>query len=197
MLRNQPLCMYQYSRMFGTARIPTESGCQIGQDPNSKHIVVLCRGQFYWFDCMDENNDLIMTEKDVALNLQVIVDDAEQTPIQEAAKGAIGVLSTENRKVWSGLRDVLMREEGSNNAECLSIVDSALFVVCLDYTEPVDVSQLCGNMLCGTNEVIKGVQVGTCTNRWYDKLQIIVCKNGSAGINFEHTGVDGSKAPKK
>ncbi|RMZ91342.1 hypothetical protein DV736_g1421, partial [Chaetothyriales sp. CBS 134916] len=190
-IRGTPLDMYQFSRMFGTARVPTEHGCVIGQDSDSKHVVVMCRGQFYWFDVLDENNDLIMGEKDLAVNLQVIVDDAMQTPIQEAAKGAIGVLSTENRKTWSGLRDVLMREEGSNNAECLNIVDTALFVVCLDYTEPVDASQLCGNMLCGTNEVVKGVQVGTCTNRWYDKLQIIVCKNGSAGINFEHTGVDG------
>ena len=190
-LRGTPLDMFQYSRMFGTARVPTDSGCIIGQDSDSKHIVVMCRGQFYWFDVLDMNNDLIMTEKDLALNLQVIVDDAEQTPIQDAAKGALGVLSTENRKIWSGLRDVLTREEGSNNAECLGTVDSALFMVCLDYSEPVDISQLCGNMLCGTNEVVKGVQVGTCTNRWYDKLQIIVCKNGSAGINFEHTGVDG------
>jgi carnitine O-acetyltransferase len=190
-VRGQPLDMFQYSRMFGTARVPTDSGCVIGQDSDSKHVVVMCRGQFYWFDVLDSNNDLIMTEKDVALNLQVIVDDAEQTPIQDAARGAIGVLSTENRKIWSGLRDVLTRDEGSNNAECLNIVDSALFMICLDYTEPADTSQLCGNMLCGTNEVVKGVQVGTCTNRWYDKLQIIVCKNGSAGINFEHTGVDG------
>lgn len=190
-LRGQPLDMYQYSKMFGTARVPTDAGCMIGQDSDSKHLVVMCRGQFYWFDVLDDNNDLIMSEKDLAINLQVIVDDAEQTPIQDAAKGAIGVLSTENRKIWSSLRDVLLRDEGSNNAECLNIIDSALFMVCLDYTEPTDVSQLCGNMLCGTNEVIKGVQVGTCTNRWYDKLQIIVCKNGSAGINFEHTGVDG------
>ncbi len=190
-LRGTPLDMFQYSRMFGTARVPTDSGCIIGQDSDSKHVVVMCRGQFYWFDVLDMNNDLIMTEKDLALNLQVIVDDAEQTPIQDAGKGALGVLSTENRKIWSGLRDVLTREEGSNNAECLNTVDSALFVVCLDYSEPIDISQLCGNMLCGTNEIAKGVQVGTCTNRWYDKLQIIVCKNGSAGINFEHTGVDG------
>ena len=68
--------MYQYSRLFGTARIPTENGCQIGQDPTSKHIVVLCHGQFYWFDVLDDNSDLIMTEKDVALNLAVIIDDA-------------------------------------------------------------------------------------------------------------------------
>jgi carnitine O-acetyltransferase len=56
------------------------------------------------------------------------------------------------------------------------------------------------------------VQVGTCTHRWYDKvshrsrsllvsdpfcfffqfkLRIIVCTDDAAGINFEHTGVDG------
>lgn len=190
-VRGTPLCMYQYSRLFGTARIPTENGCHIGQDPDSKHIVVICHGQFYWFDVLDENSDLIMTEKDVSINLQTIVDDATQTPIQEAAKGALGVLSTENRKVWSHLRDVMTRDDGSNNADCLGIVDSALFVLCLDYTEPTSGADLCQNMLCGTSQVEKGVQTGTCTNRWYDKLQIIVCKNGSAGINFEHTGVDG------
>ena len=190
-VRGQPLDMYQYSRLFGTARIPTEHGCQIGQDPTSKHIVVLCHGQFYWFDVMDDNSDLIMSEKDIALNLSVIIEDAAELPIQEAAKGALGVLSTENRKVWSGLRDVLHREDGSNNSDCLNIVDSALFILCLDYTEPQTGSELCMNMLCGSSKVERGVQVGTCTNRWYDKLQIIVCKNGSAGINFEHTGVDG------
>ena len=191
MVRKQPLCMYQYSRLFGTARIPTENGCQIAQDPDSKHIVVMVRGQFYWFDTLDDNNDLIMTEHDVAKNLEAIVDDARQTPIQEAAKGAIGVLSTENRKIWSGLRDVISRDEGSNNAECLNIVDSSLFIVCLDHMEPADSSHSSMNMLCGTSEVDRGVQIGTCTNRWYDKMQIIVCANGSAGINFEHTGVDG------
>jgi carnitine O-acetyltransferase len=190
-VRGQPLCMYQYSRLFGTARIPTENGCQIGQDPTSKHIVVLCHGQFYWFDVLDDNSDHIMTEKDIALNLQVIIEDAQEVPIQEAAKGALGVLSTENRKVWSGLRDVLHREEYSNNSDSLNIVDSALFILCLDYTEPQTGAELCMNMLCGSSKVERGVQVGTCTNRWYDKLQIIVCKNGSAGINFEHTGVDG------
>nr|KMM67943.1 carnitine O-palmitoyltransferase 2 [Coccidioides posadasii RMSCC 3488] len=190
-VRGKPLCMFQYSRLFGTARVPTSNGCVIGQDSASKHLVIMCRGQFYWFDVLDENDDLIMSEKDISLNLSAIIEDAEQTPIQEAAKGAIGVLSTENRKVWSGLRDILNRQSGSNNADCLNIVDTALFVLCLDDAEPSNIAEICGNMLCGTSEVVKGVQIGTCTNRWYDKLQIIVCQNGSAGINFEHTGVDG------
>jgi carnitine O-acetyltransferase len=70
-------------------------------------------------------------------------------------------------------------------------VDNALFIVCLDDAAPGDLAELCANFLCGTYELDGGVQIGTCTNRWYDKLQIIVCADGAAGINFEHTGVDG------
>jgi carnitine O-acetyltransferase len=149
--------MYQYSRLFGTARIPTENGCQIGQDPGAKHVVVMARGQFYWFDVLDENSDLIMTEKDISLNLQVINDDSQQTPISEAAKSAVGVLSTENRKIWSSLRELIGKDEGSNNSDCLNIVDSALFILCLDYTEPLSSADLCMNMLCGTSEIERGV----------------------------------------
>jgi len=32
---------------------------------------------------------------------------------------------------------------------------------------------------------------GDGKNRWFDKLQIIVCKNGRAGLNMEHSGFDG------
>lgn len=189
--KGKPLCMYQISRLFGTARVPTDKGCQIIQDHESQHMVVVCHGQLYWFDVLDRDSDVVMTERDLALNLQTIIQDAAMTPVQEAAKGALGVLTTENRKVWSGLRKVLTRDAESNNADCLNMVDSALFVLCLDYTEPADAAALCQNMLCGSSEVKNGVQIGTCTNRWYDKMQIIVCNNGSAGINFEHTGVDG------
>lgn len=66
-----------------------------------------------------------------------------------------------------------------------------MFIVCLDDASPRDLADLCSNFLCGTYGLEGGVQVGTCTNRWYDKLQIIVCADGAAGINFEHTGVDG------
>lgn len=201
MVRNKPLCMYQYSRIFGTARISTANGCIMQSDASSKHIVVMARSQFYWFDVLDDNSDLVMTEKDLAQNFATIINDAQNTPVTEAAKGAVGVLTAENRRIWASLRELLTRdplddvaEDGpatvnssplSNNHECLQVIDSALFIVCLDYSEPQTPSDLAMNMLCGTNVIEKGVQVGTCTNRWYDKLQIIVTKNGSAGINFE------------
>ncbi|CAN6661886.1 putative mitochondrial carnitine O-acetyltransferase [Trichomonascus vanleenenianus] len=192
--KDSSLCMYQYSRLFGSARIPTSTGCVMQSYNASKHIVVICRSQFYWFDVLDDNNDLIMSEHDIALNFQSIIEDAQRTPITEACKGAVGVLTTENRRIWAQIRDDMMNsetEEESTNLECLKKIDWALFVVCLDNESPESLSDLSRNMLCGLSRVEKGVQVGTCTNRWYDKLQIIVTKNARAGINFEHTGVDG------
>lgn len=188
--RGKNLCMYQYSRMFGSARIPTSNGCVMETYNNSKHIVVICRSQFYWFDVLDDNNDLIMSEEDIALNFKSIIEDAENTAITEAVKGAVGVLTTENRRVWANIRDGIL-SEGTVNSEYLKKVDWALFIVCLDHAAPESLKDLAQNMLCGLSELEKGVQVGTLTNRWYDKLQIIVTKNAKAGVNFEHTGVDG------
>ncbi|KAF5386863.1 hypothetical protein D9615_002089 [Tricholomella constricta] len=194
-VRGTPLDMEQYKRLFGTSRIPTERGCVMDTKENSNHIVVLRRGQFYWFDVLDEDNLPVLTEREVLRNLQAIVSDADKTNRSEphtpsqVARGAVGVLSTENRKIWSKLRGKLASDR--HNASCLEIVDDALFVVCLDDTAPENVGDLCSNFLCGTYALDGGEQVGTCTNRWYDKLQIIVCADGAAGINFEHTGVDG------
>ncbi len=190
-IRDRPLCMYQYSRLFGSSRIPTNSGCVMQSDTTSRHIIVICRSQFYWFDVLDENNDLIMSEKDLAINFQTIIDDALETPITEAAKNAFGVLTTENRRVWANIRDNLTKNEDSVNHDNLQVIDNGLFIVCLDHLDVEDLADLSKNMLCGISQLDMGVQVGTCTNRWYDKIQIIVTKNAKAGINFEHTGVDG------
>ncbi|CCL98183.1 uncharacterized protein FIBRA_00177 [Fibroporia radiculosa] len=188
-VRGTPLDMDQYTRLFGTARIPTERGCRMEIHNDSRHIVVLRRGQFYWFDVLDSDNRPVLTEREVLRNLQAIVKDADELPVHEVARNSIGVLSTENRKVWSSLRKALSRNH--NNESCLQIIDNALFVVCLDDATPENLAEMCNNFLCGSYNLKGGVQVGTCTNRWYDKLQIIVCADGSAGINFEHTGVDG------
>jgi carnitine O-acetyltransferase len=42
--------------------------------------------------------------------------------------------------------------------------------------------------------VFSDYQAGSCCNRWYDKMQIIVCGDGTAGINFEHSAIDGHTA---
>nr|XP_018265940.1 carnitine O-acetyltransferase [Kwoniella dejecticola CBS 10117]OBR88098.1 carnitine O-acetyltransferase [Kwoniella dejecticola CBS 10117] len=189
-VRGTPLDMSQYGRLFGACRVPTDRGCRMEVHEESKHIVVLRRGQFYWFDCLDSKNRPIFTDREILSNLEAIVKDADKTPVQSVAANSVGILSTESRKIWSHLRAELIKSN-KLNASCLSVVESALFVVCLDDAGPEDLAELCGNFLCGGYKLEGGVQTGTCTNRWYDKLQIIVCSNGEAGINFEHTGVDG------
>lgn len=185
--RGTPLCMSQFSRLFATARVPTENGCYIAPAEEARHIVVLAQSQFYHFDVFDDQGGIALNEKQIAANLRAIAKDAAQTPVASIAERAVGVLTTENRVNWAKLRGQLAQTD----AEALKVVDTAQFIVCLDHVDPADTNELSTNMLCGTYKLMDGMQVGTCTNRWYDKLQIIVCKNGSAGINFEHTGVDG------
>lgn len=91
---------------------------------------------------------------------------------EQVARNSIGVLSTENRKTWSHHRHSLAGSK--HNGPCLEIVDSALFVVCLDDAAPDNIAELCANFLCGTYSLTNGIQVGTCTNRWYDKVPISV-----------------------
>jgi carnitine O-acetyltransferase len=73
-------------------------------------------------------------------------------------------------------------------------------VLVLDEYIPKDKHTAAANKLHGsydlkkTNDGIEDYQAGTCCNRWYDKLQIIVCGDGTAGINFEHSAIDGHTA---
>ncbi|ABN67407.2 mitochondrial carnitine acetyltransferase [Scheffersomyces stipitis CBS 6054] len=186
----QPLCMYQYSKLFGASRIPTDDGCIMQSDNKSNHIVVMSKSQFYWFDVLDSKNNILLSESELSVNFTSIVQDSLTTDHADIAKSSFGVLTTENRRIWANVRNNLIHNNPINN-EILSIIDSALFILCLDDIEINDLSELSKNMLCGLSILDKGIQVGTCTNRWYDKLQIIITKNGKAGINFEHTGVDG------
>ena len=60
------------------------------------------------------------------------------------------------------------------------MIDSAIMVVCLEQENPRDAHHLSQIMLHGTGE-----------NRWFDKLQLIVCPDGSAAWNMEHAPHDG------
>lgn len=70
---------------------------------------------------LDSKHRPALTERELLNNLQAICKDADKTPVNQVAQGAVGVLSTENRKVWASLRDRL-REDPSNRScrECLA-----------------------------------------------------------------------------
>ena len=59
MIKGTPLCMSQYKRMFGTARIAEEKQDSIKVDSKSGHVVVLCRGQTYVFQALWPDGTLV------------------------------------------------------------------------------------------------------------------------------------------
>lgn len=202
-----PLSMDQYNKLFGSARIPPgpgENSCHLQTDSSAHHVMVMYKQQFYWFDVLDiNNNPLFKTPDELEWNLYSIIMDGNATSATEN-KLPFGVFTTESRRIWSNVRDYIYQADDRTNWKNLKLIDSALFVICLDdvaFDESVEgQDDLTTSMLCGTSKVNLdfkstaaplNIQSGTCLNRWYDKLQLIVTMNGKAGMNFEHTGVDG------
>lgn len=112
---------------------------------------------------------------------------------------ALGVLTSLPRREWAAARKMIEEGGNSKNKTGLEIIDSALFVLVLDDHVPKDIASAAKNMLHGSHNLVMGenntlIQAGSCCNRWYDKLQLIVMANGKAGVNFEHSAIDGHTA---
>ncbi len=203
--KNVPLCMDQFKALFGSCRIPkVDTQDVVEVSSNSQHIVVLYQNQMYCFPAltMTEKGDKIavcVNEEDVISILTDIVQDGNKISSEESIQNALGVLTTLPRKDWAVAKQTLMLVS-EKNRNALEIIDSALFILCLDDLIPNNIHEAASNMLHGTTKLVenketkKFYQSGTCSNRWYDKLQIIVTKDGNAGINFEHSALDGHTA---
>lgn len=114
--------------------------------------------------------------------LKFVLNDAASNKPSEFP---LGVMTAENRDTWADVRELLIQ---NHNENALDTIDSALFVVSLDDKAdypPEDPVPIVKNMLHGdANGLI---------NRWFDKsFTLIVCKDGNAGINFEHSWGDGT-----
>jgi len=173
---NVVLCTSAYKSLLGASRIPHQVKDSFKVFPNSRHVAVLCGGNFFKVWVTDENNQPI-SESHIAQSLLEIKNNLQPSSAQFSS--AIG--SGGNRDKWAALKDSL--SEDPENRKNFEEVDSALFVVCLDDTDPHDLSHLCQIALYGGKH-----NVG---NRYYDKLMLFFCPNGEGGCLIEHTAVDG------
>ncbi len=82
-------------------------------------------------------------------NFEAIVLDAENLNQVACAMDAVGVLTAEDRDQWARCRAKLCAIS-PKNAEVLKLVDTALFVVCLDDCEPETLDDRAANMLHGS-----------------------------------------------
>lgn len=209
--RGQNLCMDQFKALFGASRIPLSDEKDIVEvDPDSTHVVVIKKNQMYYFQALWPDGTVAVNQDDISDILEAIsrdVDILTDNSSTSSSKRAVGVLTTLSRKAWANARTEI-NNLSERNKETLEIIDRALFVLVLDDFIPKDVNESAANMLHGTNKLVGKKtkkqqevnnnsntvvelveQEGTCCNRWYDKLQIIVCSDGQAGVNFEHSAM--------
>jgi carnitine O-acetyltransferase len=215
--KSNPICMDQFRSLLGSTRIPKLDEADVVEvDPHSTHVAVLYRHEFYFFTALwphdhpSHPNAVAVSEAEIAHILKSIVQDGkQQTPLHHdtatttssssSSPSALGVLTTLPRMQWARARENLA-SSSAHNKTTLEILDSALFCLVLDDYIPSTVHHAAANLLHGTTELKVNAelgveyQVGTCCNRWYDKLQLIVCGDGSAGVNFEHSAIDGHTA---
>jgi hypothetical protein len=112
--------------------------------------------------------------------LELIIENTEAVDDNDVAPGMLSALP---RDQWAEQREALQKD--GNNQQTLSLLEKALFVVCLDTeTAPGSVGGITANLRDGNSH-----------NRFYDKsMQIVVMENGKAGLCFERAAVDGSVA---
>ncbi len=191
--RDADLDMSQYDHLFHSTRIPQlHKADTFKQSSNSTHIVVMASGLVYWFHVLSEDGETCLPPETIASNLRNILHDAASTPHSNAQAQALGAMTAGGRDEWAALRQKLQGDPA--NAESLQLIDSALFVLNLDDQTPKTLTDASVNFLGGVSDFDPacGSQKGSCLNRWYDKtVQLIVCANGMAGVNFQHSHVDG------
>ncbi|XP_035031628.2 carnitine O-palmitoyltransferase 2, mitochondrial [Hippoglossus stenolepis] len=172
MMNAYPLDMSQYFRLFNSTRIPKCGRDELFTNEKGRHLLVMRKGNMYMFDIVDRDGNLVKPAE-IQSHLQYILSDPTPAPAFP-----IGVLTSENRDVWAGVREKLI---AAGNAEKLNRVDSAIFCLSLDDDSVQDHSHLCRNMLHGDG-----------CNRWYDKsFSIILTKDGQAAAHLEHSWGDG------
>ena len=184
-LRGRPLCMVQQKYLFSTTRIPGETRDSV-RTPYSEtepgpssatHILVLHNGHLFRMEVITPTGEPY-AQTVLAAALRDIVDASK---IRQASDRAVGHLTTLARSRWADVRQQLIILS-SDNAESIDHIETALFCLCLDQAKP-------DSTLAASDQLLHG----DSANRWFDKsVSLVVFADGSAGINCEHCGLDGT-----
>ncbi|MFG2194214.1 choline/carnitine O-acyltransferase [Streptomyces sp. NPDC048639] len=184
-VRGVPQSMEQNKFLFSATRIPGDPQDTV-RTPYSeewpgpsqaRHIVVFHRGNVFRMEVLGDDGRPY-TLDDLASGLCAV----KKAGAQAAAPGtSVGPLTTKARAEWAADRETLLAGH-PGNAAALDDVETALFCVALEDFAPKDTLAACDDLLHGDS-----------ANRWFDKaLSFIVFEDGTAGINVEHCGLDGT-----
>jgi len=176
-----PFCSVAFKYMFNSCRVPRrEQDTYRMYDPSlHKHCIIARKGHFFAIDFVDENGD--------PLPVQVIEQRLEECIALADVEGEgpmLGWLTSSDRDSWADARDELLNTYGSDMKNALERLESGALLLCLDDETPVSKKECADLFLTGN--------LSSGNNRWFDKsIQLFVTENGKAGLQGEHSMMDG------
>ena len=138
------------------------------------HVLVIRRNRLFVVHATDAEGEPL-SRQDIEFQLQAVVSLAGPP---EAAVRPVGALTAWGRSEWASAREQLVAD---GNEELLERMEAAAVVVCLDDSAPETRS-----------DVARALWHGDGRNRFFDKpVQVVVFRNGKAGLVGEHSMMDG------
>lgn len=146
-IKGTPLCSSAYHYLFNSTRLPLKNSDQsVKFDKSNQHVIVISNNRFFRLNADNFDNLENQLEQIVKLS-----SDKKGLPI--------GVLTTENRDVWSDARTHI-QGISNENSDNLNDIDSSAIILALDDSAPITREQ--GSW---------GAWAGDGRNRWFDKHQ--------------------------
>ena len=178
-LMGQPLCMYQYTRLFGSWREPGEGGDSLhSTEKPPKHVIVVYNGHYFRLDIISSDGTTPRSIESVFMSLKEIMGTCKRVFDPLGRGPSVGALtSADDRDEWAKLKNEL-RDQAVNKAT-LSEVDASICVLVLERDSPEE-----------PVEVFKSSISGDAGDRYFDKFTYTVFNNGLCGGNGEHSQAD-------
>ncbi|KAM0229998.1 hypothetical protein ACHAPO_009550 [Fusarium lateritium] len=180
-IAGKPECAWGWSWLFNSTRIPQPdcdkviSYASALNAPNARdHVAVLRKGRVFKVMLQDEDGKDVSFQQ-LQATFEAIVAQVEGGDVLST------LLTTDERESWAKIRQTLSVSSPCN-VDYLHVLDSAMFVLCLDSGSPET-----------PDEIARHGYIGDGVNRWFDKvLQYYVSANGRSGMLTEHGILDGT-----
>ncbi|WP_280505225.1 choline/carnitine O-acyltransferase [Nocardia farcinica] len=182
--RGKRLSMWQNKYLFSETRIPGAEQDTVRVPytdawpgpSRERHIAVFHHGHVFRLDVIGAEG-VPHTLDELAAGQRAVLEAGARPAEPDTS---VGHLTTKARAEWAADRELLRAEPA--NVAALDTIETALFCVCLEDFAPRDTLHACDQLLHGDS-----------ANRYFDKsISFIVFADGSAGINVEHCGLDGT-----
>jgi len=186
-----PVCMKQYTSMFGTARLPYPSMDKLRhyQYEETRHVIVSCKGLWYRLPVYTlDHRRRLLSPHEIVLFLEYITRDAEgqlknYTEEERQYNQQMAALTALHRDEWTKVRNSEFLGV-ERNRQSIKMIERALFSVVLwdpEKPQPENWTQQAHMLMHGLDGSV----------HWCDKsFNYVVFANGRSGIHAEHTWAD-------